>query len=127
MRPFARSVLHVGSVRLDGNRMAKSTGNLVLVSELLAKYPPAVLRLLLVDRPWAQPWDFAPSGLDAAAERLQRLYAAAARGAGAGGPAATGAVTAALLADLDVPTALDVAEQAGGDAARLALSVLGLG
>ena len=34
--------------------MAKSTGNLVLVSDLLAKHPAAALRLLLIDRPWAR-------------------------------------------------------------------------
>ena len=39
---------------------------------------------------------------------------------------AAGAVTAALLDDLDVPTALAVAEEAGGASARLALSLLAL-
>ncbi|HET8560215.1 MAG TPA: cysteine--tRNA ligase, partial [Marmoricola sp.] len=32
--PFARSVLHVGEVRCDGDKMAKSTGNLRLVADL---------------------------------------------------------------------------------------------
>jgi cysteinyl-tRNA synthetase len=124
VRPFARAWMHVGAVRVGGVRMAKSTGNLVLVSELVAKHPPAALRLLLVDRAWARPWDFEPAALGAAEDRLERLYTAAARGGGS--PAATEAVTGALLADLDVPTALDVAEESGGDAARLALSVLNL-
>jgi cysteinyl-tRNA synthetase len=127
VRPFARAWLHVGAVRVDGARMAKSTRNLVLVADVLAKHPAAVLRLLLVDRAWSRPWDFRSADLDAAAARAERLYAAAARGTGSGGPAATAAVTAALLDDLDVPRALDVAEEAGGDAARLALSVLGIG
>jgi cysteinyl-tRNA synthetase len=122
--PFARAWMHVGAVGVDGARMAKSTGNLVLVSDLVAKHPPAALRLLLVDRPWAQPWDFAPAALGSAEDRLERLYTAAARGGGS--PAATEAVTGALLADLDVVTALDVAEESGGDAARLTLSVLNL-
>ncbi|MBC8094049.1 MAG: cysteine--tRNA ligase, partial [Pseudonocardia sp.] len=38
----------------------------------------------------------------------------------------TQAVTRALLDDLDVPTALDVAEESGGPAARLVLAVLNL-
>jgi cysteinyl-tRNA synthetase len=84
-----------------------------------------VLRLLLIDRPWAQPWDFEPEALDRAGARLERLYAAAARGSD-GPPSATGAVTTALSTDLDVPAALAVAETDGGAAARLALSVLGL-
>ena len=64
--------------------------------------------------------------LDAAAARLERLYAAAARGAGEADPAAADEVTAALLDDLDVPRALDVAEEAGGQPARTTLAVLGL-
>ena len=79
--PFARAWLHVGTVGLDGAKMAKSTGNLVLVSDVLAKHPAAALRLLLVDRPWAQEWEYDPAALDAAAARLERLYGAAARGA----------------------------------------------
>jgi cysteinyl-tRNA synthetase len=124
VRPFARAWMHVGAVGLGGERMAKSTGNLVLVSDLVAKHPAAALRLLLVARSWSQPWDFEPAALGAAEDRIERLYTAAGRGTAS--PAATEAVTAALLADLDVPTALDVAEESGGDAARLALAVLNL-
>jgi cysteinyl-tRNA synthetase len=125
VRPFARAWMHVGTVCVEGVRMAKSTGNLVLVSDVVTEYPAAALRLLLIDRPWALDWDYEPAALDAATARLERLYAAAARGAGEGSSAA-GAVTTALLDDLDVPTALAVAEEAGGAAARLALSVLAL-
>ena len=122
--PFARAWLHVGTVQVAGEKMAKSTGNLVLVADVLDRYPPAVLRLLLLDRPWDRPWDFAPAALDGAAARLDRLYAAAARADGSA--TAPRAVTVALSANLDVPAALAVAEADGGAAARLALSVLGL-
>ncbi len=124
--PFARSWMHVGTVRVGGAKMAKSTGNLVLVSDVVDSYPAAALRLLLVDRPWGQEWDYEPAALDAATTRLERLYVAAARGVVEDGSKAASAVTAALLADLDVPSALAVAEESGGEAARLALSVLGL-
>ena len=123
--PFARAWMHVGIVQVGGEKMAKSAGNLVLVGDVVESYPPPVLRLLLIDRPWAQPWDFEPDALDRAAARLERLYAAAARGPD-GSPSASRAVTAALSANLDVPAALAVAETDGGAAARLALSVLGL-
>ncbi len=126
VRPFARAWMHVGTVRVGGVKMAKSAGNLVLVSEVLDTHPAAALRLLIVDRPWGLPWDYRPVGLDAAAARLERLYAAAAHGVGDDRSPAAGAVTEALLSDLDVPRALAVAEEAGGSAARLALSVLGL-
>ena len=60
VRPFARAWLHVGTVGVGGAKMAKSVGNLVLVADLLKELPPAAVRLLLLDRPWAQPWDFDP-------------------------------------------------------------------
>ncbi|MHA6793299.1 class I tRNA ligase family protein [Pseudonocardia bannensis] len=124
--PFARAWLHVGTVQVDGQKMAKSAGNLVLVSDVLESWSAAVLRLLLIDRPWAQPWDYRPAALEEAAARLHRLYSAASHGVGEDSSVATEAVTAALLDDLDVPAALAVAEEAGGPAARTALSVLGL-
>jgi cysteinyl-tRNA synthetase len=59
--------------------MAKSAGNLVLVSDLLARYPAAAVRLMILDRSWADDWDYQPDLLDAAARRLESLYSAAGR------------------------------------------------
>jgi cysteinyl-tRNA synthetase len=47
--------------------MAKSAGNLVLVSELLEDYPAGAIRLLILDRRWDQDWDYDRAGLDRAA------------------------------------------------------------
>jgi cysteinyl-tRNA synthetase len=124
VHPFARARLHVGTVRVEGQKMAKSAGNLVLVGELLETHSAAAVRLLLLDRAWARAWDVERGALDAAEARLERLYAAAARHVG--GEAASAAVVDRLLDDLDVPGALAVAEDSGGDAARAALAVLGL-
>src|SRR5262249_4872803 len=46
--PFARSDLHVGTVYRDGAKMAKSTGTLILVPDLLRDHPPAAVRLLVL-------------------------------------------------------------------------------
>ena len=56
--PFARARLNVGVVRAAGAKMAKSAGNLILVSDLLKVYPAAAIRLLILDRPWDQDWDY---------------------------------------------------------------------
>ncbi|MGN6331418.1 MAG: cysteine--tRNA ligase [Motilibacteraceae bacterium] len=121
---FTRARLHVGTVSVAGAKMAKSTGNLVLVADVLTGSSPAALRLLLLDRHWAAPWDYSSDALSEAETRLERLYAAAGRAAAPEG--ATQAVVDALVDDLDVPRALAVAEEAGGDAARLALRTLAL-
>ncbi len=78
----------------------------------------------MLDRRWADPWEFRPAELEAADAKLERIYSAAGRpGNSASAPEA---VVDALLADLDVPAALAVAEEAGGDAARLLLRTLSL-
>jgi L-cysteine:1D-myo-inositol 2-amino-2-deoxy-alpha-D-glucopyranoside ligase len=123
--PFARRMLHVGAVSQGGAKMAKSTGNLTLVADLLETAPAAAVRLMLLDRRWSEGWEFRPELLPAATDALHELYAAAAR------PGTTDAaeeqVVAALLDDLDVPRALAVATEAGGAAGRLLIRVLSLG
>jgi L-cysteine:1D-myo-inositol 2-amino-2-deoxy-alpha-D-glucopyranoside ligase len=129
--PFARARLNAGTVCVAGAKMAKSAGNLVLVTDLLRDYPAAAVRLLILDRRWDRDWDYEPGDLDTAAARLERLQAAAGRperGSPVGhGNAAVAAIRAALADDLDVPAALDVAEEEqGGQAARSLGSLLGL-
>ena len=122
--PFARSWLHVGTVRLDGEKMAKSTGNLVFARELVHRSSGAVVRTLLLDRPYAAPWDYTEAELERAGARLDALRTAAGR---AHGPdSAPGAVLAALVDDLDVAHAWDIAVEDGGQAARDLVGVLAL-
>lgn len=123
VRPYARRWMRVGLVHHDGSKMAKSTGNLVLVNDLLVDHDAAAVRLMLLHRPWSEPWTYAPDELDAAAALLERLYAAAGRPGGSTGPAQ---VAQALRHDLDVPSAVAAALDSGGAAARFALHVLGL-
>lgn len=124
VRPFTRSRMSVGTVRVRGAKMAKSAGNLVLVDELLRDHAAAAIRLLVLDRDRAAAWDFEPGLLDAAAGRLERLYTAAGRKTEP--TSAIRAAGAALMRELDVPTALDIAEEAGGQAARMVLNTLSL-
>ncbi len=123
-QPFARRALHVGTVHFQGAKMAKSTDNLVLVRDLLEQVPGPVVRLLLLNRSWSQPWEYAASDLEGASDQLDAIHVAAGR-PGAD-PAARAAVLAALLDDLDVPTAIGRALDAGGDAARVLIDLLKL-
>jgi cysteinyl-tRNA synthetase len=128
VRPYARATFEVGVVSLDGAKMAKSTGNLVLVSEVLEDHSAAALRLCLVDRPWSRGWDYSVSELNAATARLERLYLAAGRRSvqESSQEAAATAIAEALCDDLNVSGALDVAEETGGMAARSLIATLGL-
>ncbi|GAB2477823.1 cysteine--tRNA ligase [Jatrophihabitans fulvus] len=123
--PFARSWLRAGIVSVEGgNKMAKSSGNLVLVDDLLKDHSPGAVRLMCLNRRWSDGWTYSPSLLDDAEATLEQLYAAAARPGAAPGAAA---VPAALLDDLDVPGALAIALDDGGQAARTFIEMLALG
>ena len=74
VRPYARAWLHAGTVRIGGAKMAKSAGNLVLVRNLFDDHPAAAVRLMILDRPWGQDWEYSPAVLDTAASRLEALY-----------------------------------------------------
>ena len=120
--PFSRAWVRAGTVSINGAKMAKSTGNLVLVDDLLRDYPPAAIRLMCLNRTWWQPWEFSTALLDDAASTLESLYSVAARG----GQTGAGLVPATLLDDLNVPDALAIALEEGGQAARTLIEVLAL-
>lgn len=124
VRPFVRAWLHFGIVRVDGAKMAKSTGNLVFTGDLLKRYPASALRLALLETPWAADWDYSPAALDAAAARMERLHVAAGRTNSS--PASRDAAVRALLDDMDTPRALAIAEEEGGATARTVLTILAL-
>jgi cysteinyl-tRNA synthetase len=104
--------------------MAKSTGNLVFVTDLVTQTSGPTVRLLLLDRHWGTPWDYTPETLAKAAARLDDLHVAAGRPAGSS--TAQAAVLAALSDELDVPTAISLAIEEGGQAARDLVQVLAL-
>ena len=124
VRPFARSWLRVGTVRVGGEKMAKSAGNLVMVQDLLDSWSADAVRLLVLDRPWWEPWEYSKESLDDASARLESLWRAAGRRDG--DDAATNSAIEALLNDLDVPRALRIAEEAGGRTTRAVAGLLGL-
>jgi cysteinyl-tRNA synthetase len=121
--PFSRSWLRAGTVHHQGEKMAKSTGNLVLLAQLLHHCSPAALRLLICDRRWWDEWEFDLDAIGPAEERVTALRAAARTN---GSKAGHLRVVEALADDLDVPTALAEAGHDGGAAAAAMLEVLGL-
>ena len=113
---FARHYAHAGMVRLDGEKMSKSQGNLVFVSRLIAGgTDPMVIRLAILAHHYRQDWDWTDAGLAAAQARLDRWRAAVAAASAVPGPPATSATSGTgvlaavrerLADDLDAPGAL---------------------
>ena len=120
--PFVRHWMHQAMVRMDGEKMSKSLGNLVFVSELRKEWDPMAIRLMLIENHYRTPWEWDDSRMPRAAERLDVWRAA---GAGDGGLAAA---RAALDDDLDVPTAVAAIDDAAaaGDGVSQAAALLGV-
>ena len=111
---LAVTFLHSGMVGLEGEKMSKSKGNLVLVSKLRsAGTDPQVIRTLLLSHHYAEDWSYTDAELAASAERLNRWKqawaAAPEQGTEAEGQAENlqYALHSALSLNLNVPAALD--------------------
>ncbi|TCM42530.1 cysteine--1-D-myo-inosityl 2-amino-2-deoxy-alpha-D-glucopyranoside ligase [Kribbella sp. VKM Ac-2568] len=110
--PFARAYVHQAMVGLDGEKMSKSKGNLVLVSkERQAGTDPMAIRLALLAHHYRTDWFWTESDLLAAQERLDVWRGAVTRGSGPDGAAAVDALRAALTNDLDTVAALAAIDQ----------------
>jgi L-cysteine:1D-myo-inositol 2-amino-2-deoxy-alpha-D-glucopyranoside ligase len=106
-QPFARVYSHSGMVGLDGEKMSKSKGNLVLVSVLRAAgVDPMAIRLALLAHHYRDDWTWTDALLETATKRLARWREAVARPAARSADEVLVQVRAALLNDLDAPTAL---------------------
>ena len=62
-KPFAKYWLHTGTVFYQGEKMSKSKGNLVLVSDLLKKYSANAIRWLLLSHHWSKNWEYQEADL----------------------------------------------------------------
>jgi L-cysteine:1D-myo-inositol 2-amino-2-deoxy-alpha-D-glucopyranoside ligase len=104
---FARHYVHQAMVGLDGEKMSKSRGNLVLVSQLRADgVDPMAIRMLLLSRHYRQDWDYTPELLDAAVARLARWRTALSVNRGADASSTLAAVRSRVADDLDTVGAL---------------------
>jgi L-cysteine:1D-myo-inositol 2-amino-2-deoxy-alpha-D-glucopyranoside ligase len=105
--PFARAYVHAGMVGLDGEKMSKSKGNLVLVSTLRGSgLDPMAIRLVLLGHHYRSDWQWDDAEVAAAGERLDAWRAAVAEDAGAPTEHVVTDVLSALANDLDAPFAL---------------------
>jgi L-cysteine:1D-myo-inositol 2-amino-2-deoxy-alpha-D-glucopyranoside ligase len=104
--PFVRHWMHQAMVRMDGEKMSKSLGNLVFISDLLKQWEAPAVRLTIVENHYRTEWEWDETRMPRAAERLERW-----RAAGAGGGALE-EVRAALDNDLDTPLAVAAIDRA---------------
>ncbi|HWM38656.1 MAG TPA: cysteine--1-D-myo-inosityl 2-amino-2-deoxy-alpha-D-glucopyranoside ligase [Streptomyces sp.] len=110
--PFAQTYVHAGMVGLNGEKMSKSKGNLVFVSQLRRDgVDPAAIRLVLLSRHYREDWEYTGTVLDEARSRLARWRAAVSRPDGPPAEAMVDEVRAALADDLNAPAALEAVDR----------------
>jgi L-cysteine:1D-myo-inositol 2-amino-2-deoxy-alpha-D-glucopyranoside ligase len=123
--PFVRHWMHQAMVRMDGEKMSKSLGNLVFVSELRKEWEAMAIRLAVVKHHYRDGWEWHDDLMPEAAGRLQRWRAGAA--AGRDGAAVLDEVRDRLDDDLDTPGAIAAIDAAADDGADVGDAALLLG
>ncbi|WP_309106779.1 cysteine--1-D-myo-inosityl 2-amino-2-deoxy-alpha-D-glucopyranoside ligase [Arthrobacter sp.] len=105
--PLAQHFAHAGMVGLDGEKMSKSKGNLVLVSKLRAAgEQPSAIRLAILAHHYRTDWSWTEAEFEEAKARLARWTLAvsvAPEGSGAG---LVATLRSEMSQDLNAPGAL---------------------
>ena len=115
---FVRHWMHQAMVRMGGEKMSKSLGNLVFVSELRKDWDAMAIRLALASHHYRTEWEWTDEVMPAASETLERWRV---QGSGA---AALDGVRERLDDDLDTSgavAAIDAAVTAGEGASEAAM------
>ncbi|MBI3249190.1 MAG: cysteine--tRNA ligase [Deltaproteobacteria bacterium] len=76
---LARYWLHNGMVTVEQEKMSKSLGNFLTISEALTKTTPEILRFVLLSTHYRMPLDFSEQKLEEAEKGLVRIYETLAR------------------------------------------------
>jgi len=72
-QPFVRYWLHGGMLQVNAEKMSKSLGNFLLLKDVLERYDPNVIRLLMLQTHYRSPLDFSDSRLDDTIHAYDRL------------------------------------------------------
>jgi L-cysteine:1D-myo-inositol 2-amino-2-deoxy-alpha-D-glucopyranoside ligase len=105
--PLARHWMHSAMVSYEGEKMSKSLGNLVFVSDLLKSADPRAIRLALMRHHYRSGFAWYDTDLDESTALLHRLYAAAECANGPDPAPFAERVRDAIDNDLDTPNALE--------------------
>ena len=118
---FARYWLHNGMLTVNGEKMSKSVGNVVLLADLLEKARPVEVRYYLVSAHYRSVTDFTDAALAEATAAYQRIERFVTRAAEVVGPTESGGAgettelpegfVDAMNDDLGVPQALAVVHE----------------
>jgi cysteinyl-tRNA synthetase len=84
-RAFARHWVHTGMLEVEGEKMAKSVGNVTNLLDLVDQYDPRAFRLLALRSHYRSPMDITDAAMADVGQAIERLDSFARRFAGAQG------------------------------------------
>jgi L-cysteine:1D-myo-inositol 2-amino-2-deoxy-alpha-D-glucopyranoside ligase len=105
--PYVKHWMHSAMVAYEGEKMSKSLGNLVFISDLLESYDPRAIRLALMQHHYRSGFEWHDTDIDEGVALLHRLVAAAAAPDGPDPRPFATRVRAALDDDLNAPRAIE--------------------
>ncbi len=105
--PFVKHWMHIAMVSMDGEKMSKSLGNLVFVSELRKEWDARAIRLVILNKHYRDEWEWNNDLMPEATARLHRWISGR---HGVGGNVLD-EVRACLDNDLDGPGAVAAIDQ----------------
>jgi cysteinyl-tRNA synthetase len=112
---FVRYWMHIAMVRHENEKMSKSLGNLVMISDLLKEYPADAIRIYLAMHHYRESWDYNREELNSALYQARRIRTALENGKSAVSLEKSSAIPAsfeeAMENDLDTPRALSSINQ----------------
>lgn len=127
-QPFVRHWMHQAMVRMDGEKMSKSLGNLVFVSDLRKTWDTRAIRLGIVAHHYRDSWEWDDDIMPTAGARLADWLRVSTTANATDSIGAVDAVRACLDDDLDTPGAVAAIDAAAaeGEGVVSAAALLGV-
>jgi cysteinyl-tRNA synthetase len=130
-RPFAKVWAHNGMLRLDEEKMSKSTGNIVSLRDVLDRYGREALLVFFLGAHWRSPIDYSDDAMESGQSQAESFRTAFRVAAQRGEAPSWNEFAAALDDDFNTPATLALLHEwrAAGrlDLLQRGLAVFGLG
>ncbi len=73
-KPMVKYWMHTGFLNVSGEKMSKSLGNFITITELLKEYDPQVFRFFVLSTHYRSPIDFSDEALKQSQHSLKRIH-----------------------------------------------------
>lgn len=72
-KPYVKYWMHTSMVLYEGEKMSKSLGNMIMISDLAKKYPADVIRFMLLSHHYREPWEFEDLEMDDVEKKMSEI------------------------------------------------------